>query len=164
MVSKQSGYKCGTKKNAELCQNGAAITTCTGTALTCTSTGYTMKGCTGTGLTCTDTGFPQPLFSPCVPVQLDLYRYRCSFSARKCSGFCIFTHFSPTNLLQYVPYQKSTMESLQNNSRSGLESRKTLFSQVRAFPPKSKSKYEVRVLIFLTLNLFKSPLPCCLIF
>ena len=148
--------------DAKTCQTKAAGITCTGTGSTCTSIGYSLLGCTGTGSTCTGTGWPLPLFSPCVSVQFDLYRYRCSISARKCSGFCIFTHFSSTNILQYVPYKKSTMESLQNNSKSGLASIKTLFSQVRAFPPKSKSKYEVRVFIFLTLNLFKSLFVCCL--
>ena len=47
--------------------------------------------------------------------------------------FFIFIHFSSTNLLQSIPYRKSTMESTQNNFKGGLESMKTLFSQVRPF-------------------------------
>ena len=107
-------------------------TTCTGTPLTCTGIGYPLHPCTGTAqlVPVHPTGFCPEIFD-----------------------FGVFTHFSSTNHLQFVPYQKSTMESTQNNSKCGLESMKTLFSQVRAFPPKSKSKYEIRVLIFLTLNL-----------
>ena len=148
-------YKNTRLNDVKTCQNRAAGTTCTGTALTCTGIGYSLLGCTGTGC-------PLPIFAPYVPVQLNLYRYKCSFSARECSGFCIFTHFLSTNLLQYFPYKKSTMESLQKYSKSGLESMKIYFPHVRTFLPKSKSKYEVRVLIFLTLNLFKSLLVCCL--
>ena len=80
------------------------------------------------------------------------YRYHflvpvsiCDF-APKMSGFGIFTHFSSINLLQFIPYKKSTMESTQNNSKGGLESMKTLFSQVRAFSQiENHKKDEVRV-------------------
>ena len=95
----------------------------------------------------------------CIPisVQLNLYRYTLRVFAQNNAGFCIFTQFSSTNLLQFVPYQTSTMESTQNNFKCGLELIKTLFSQVRAFPQNPNQKNEVRVLIFLTLassNLF----------
>ena len=76
------------------------------------------------------------------------------------TGFCpeirdfgIFTHFFSTNLPQFVPYQKSTMESTQNNSKCGLESIKIPFPQVRAFHQNPNQKNEVRVLIFLTFSL-----------
>ena len=61
------------------------------------------------------------------------YRYHLRVFAHKTLDFCIFIHFSSTNLLQSIPYRKSTMESTQNNSKGGLESMKTLFCQVRAF-------------------------------
>ena len=91
----------------------------------------------------------------------NLYRYmlptahfftRCTGTCSTCTGTCahfllgmfriliFFSHFSSTNPLQYFPYQKSTMESLQNNSKSGLESMKIYFPKVRTFLPKSKSK------------------------
>ena len=76
------------------------------------------------------------------------------------TGFCpemldfgIFTHFSSTNLLQFVPYQKSTMESIQNNSKCGLESIKIHFFKLGLFTKIQIKKNEVRVLIFLTLSL-----------
>ena len=81
------------------------------------------------------------------------YRYHLRVFAQKCLIFGIFTHFASTNLLQFVPYQKSTMESTQNNSKYGLESIKIHFSQVRAFHPNPNKKNEVRVLIFLTFPL-----------
>ena len=71
--------------------------------------------------------------------------------AEKMLDFSIFIHSSSTNLLQFIPYQKSTMESTQNNSKGGLESMKTLFFQVRAFSPNRKSQNMRLGFDFLTL-------------
>ena len=116
--------------DAKICQNMATRSSGTGTTLTVTSTSYPLPVGTGTGLS--GIGTDCPLHhgtdtTPLVPVPPTGF-------CPKMRDFGIFTHFSSTNLLQYVPYQKSTMESTQNNSKSGLESMKTLFSQVRAFP------------------------------
>ena len=60
--------------------------------------------------------------------------------------FAFLLIFSSTNLLQYIPYQKFTMESLQNNSKSGLELMKIHSPQVRTFLPKIQIiEDEVRV-------------------
>ena len=92
-------------------------------------TGTGLNG-TGTGLNGTDTDCP---LHPCTGTTQPVPVHPTGFCP-KMRDFAFLTHFSSTNLLQFVPYQKSTMESLQNNSKSGLESMKTLFSEVRAFP------------------------------
>ena len=104
----------------KVCQNKAAGSSGTGTTLTGTGTSYPLPVGTGTSLSGTGT-------TPLVPVPPTGF-------CPKMRDFGIFTHFSSTNLLQFVPYQKSTMQSTQKNSKGGLESMKTLFSQVRAFP------------------------------
>ena len=114
---------------AKICQNRAAGSSGTGTTLTGTGTGCPLLVGTGTGLGGTGTDcplHPGTGTTQLVPVPPTGF-------CPKMLDFCIFTHFSSTNLLQFVPYKKSTMESTLNNSKSGLESMKTLFSQVRAF-------------------------------
>ena len=96
-----------------------------------TATGTGLSG-TGTGLSGTGTGTDCPLHPGTGTTQLVLVSTM-GFCP-KMQDFGIFTHFSSINLLQFIPYKKSTMESTQKNSKSGLESMKTLFSQVRAFP------------------------------
>ena len=66
-------------------------------------------------------------------------------SAQKMVDFTILTHFSSINFLQFIPYQKSTMESTQNNSKSGLESMKTSFLKLGLFLKIKITKDEVRV-------------------
>ena len=115
---------------AKTCQNRAVGTTGTGTTLTCTDIGYPLPFGIGTGLSGTGTDCP---LHPCTGTAQPVPVHPTGFCPEMLD-FAFLTHFSSTNLLQFVPYQKSTMESLQNNSKSGLESMKTLFSQVRAFP------------------------------
>ena len=116
--------------DAKTGQNRAVGTIGTGNTLTCTGTGYPLPVSTGTCLSCTGTDCPlHPYTGTDQPVPVHPMGF-----CPKMRDFAFLTHFSSTNLLQFVPYQKSTMESLQNNSKSGLESMKTLFSQVRAFP------------------------------
>ena len=83
-----------------------------------------------------------------VPVQLNRYRYPLRVFAQKMPDFAFFTHFSSTNLLQFVPYQKSTMESTQNNSKCGLESIKSIFLKLGLFTQIQIKKNEIRVLIY----------------
>ena len=127
---------------AKICQIKVAGSSGTGTTLTGTGTSSSLPMGTGTSLSGTDTTCPLHhgyRYHFLVPVPIRDF-------SQKTLDFCIFIHFSSTNLLQSIPYQKSTMESTQNNSKGGLESMKTLFSQVRAFFPNGKSqKYEVRV-------------------
>ena len=115
---------------AKTCQNRAAGTTGTGTTLTYTDIGYPLPVGTGTGLSGIGTDCP---LHPCTGTTQPVLVHPTGF-CQKMRDFAFLTHFSSTNLLQVVPYQKSTLESLQNNSNNGLESMKTLFSQVRAFP------------------------------
>ena len=120
----------------KICQNRAAGSSGTGTTFTGTGTSYPLPIGTGTSLSGTGTDFPLHHgtgTTPLVPVPPTGF-------CLKMRDFGIFTHFSSTNLLQFVPYQKSTMESTQNNSKRGLESIKIPFPQVRAFHLKSKSK------------------------
>ena len=95
--------------------------------------------CTGTRSTCTGTCWPPPIFAQGVPIHVQPVPVHVLVSCLGCWDFCIFTHFSSTNLLQYIPYQKSTMESHQNNSKSGLYSIKIHFPQVRTFLPKNQN-------------------------
>ena len=139
MITKLNGVK--------ICQFKVAGSIGTGTTLTGTGTNPSLPVgiCTslsGTGTTC-------PLhhgywYHFLVPVPMRDF-------AQKMLDFSIFIHSSPTNLLQFVPYQKSTMESTQNNSKGGLESMKTPFSQVRAFSPNRKSQKMRLGFDFLTL-------------
>ena len=122
-------YECGTLR-CKISKNGVAGTTGIDTPLTCTGTGYPLPVGTSTGLSCTGTNCP---LHPCTGTAQPIPVHPTGFCP-KMRDFAFLTHFSFTNLLQFVPYQKSTMESLQNNSKSGLESMKTLLSQVRAFP------------------------------
>ena len=113
-------------------------TTLTGTGTTLTGTGTSSSLLVGTGTNLSGTGTTCPLhhgyrYHSLVPVPFTGF-------AQKTLGFGIFTHFSSTNLLQFIPYQKSTMESTQNNSKCGLESMKTLFSQVKAFSSNQEHK------------------------
>ena len=115
---------------AKICQ--MKVAGCSGTGTTLTGTGASSSLPVGTSTSLSGTGTTFPLhhgyrYHFLVPVPIHDF-------AQKMSGFGIFTHFSLINLLQFIPYQKSTMESTQNNSKGGLESMKTLFSQVRAFP------------------------------
>ena len=83
-----------------------------------------------------------------VPVPLNWYRYPLRVFAQKMRDFAFFTHFSSTNLLQFVPYQKFAMESTQNNSKCGLESIKSIFLKLGLFTQIQIKKNEIRVLIY----------------
>ena len=123
---------------AKICQFKVARSSGTGTTLTGTGTSSSLPVGTSTSTSLSGTGTTCPLhhgylYHSLVPIPLTGF-------AQKTLDFGIFTHFSSTNLLQFIPYQKSTMESTQNNSKGGLESMKTLFSQVRAFSPNQEHK------------------------
>ena len=97
-------------------------------------TGTTLSG---TGTTCLlHNGYQ---YYSLVPVPL-------AGSAQKMADFAILTHFSSINLLQFIPYKKSTMESTQNNFKSGLEFMKAYFLRLELFPKIKITKDEVRVL------------------
>ena len=127
---------------AKICQIKVAGSSGTGTTLTGTGTSPSLP--VGTGTTLIGTGATCLLhhgyrYHFLVPVPIRDF-------AQKTLDICIFIHVSSTNHLQSTPYKKSTMESTQNNSKGGLESMKTLFSQVRAFSPNQKSRKDgVRV-------------------
>ena len=108
---------------AKICQFKVVGSSGNGTTLTDTSTSSSLP--VGTGTSLSGTGTTCPLHHG--------YRYHLRVFAQKTLDFCIFIKFSSTNLHQSIPYRKSTMESTQNNSKGGLESMKTIFSQVRAF-------------------------------
>ena len=101
---------------AKTSQNRAIGGSGTGTTLTGFGTGHPLL--VGTGTSLSGTGTTCPLHHGTGTTLW--YRYHLRVFAHKCWIFVIFTHFSSTNLLQFVPYQKSTMESTQNNSKCGL--------------------------------------------
>ena len=74
------------------------------------------------------------------------YRYHLVVLPRKWQISPFSSIFSSINLLQFIPYQKSTMESTQNNSKSGLSPIKPLFLKLGSFPKIKIIKDEVRVL------------------
>ena len=131
------------------CQNRTTGSSGTGTTLTGTGTSPSLPVGTGTSLSGTSTTCPLHHGTGTTL----WYRYHLRVFCPKMLDFGIFTHFSSTNLLQFVPYQNSTMESTQNNSKCGLKSIKIHFTQVRAFHQNPNQKNEVRVLILLTLSL-----------
>ena len=91
----------------------------------------------GTGTTSPlHNGYRYPLL---VPVPL-------AGSAQKMADFVISLPFFFNKPLQILPTSKLTMESIQNNSKSGLGSIETSFSQVGLFPKIKIIKGEVRVL------------------
>ena len=144
--------------SAKICQFKVAESS--GTGITLTGTGTSSSLPVGTDTSLSGTGTTCPLHHE--------YRYHFLVSvpihnfAQKTLDFCLFIHFSSTNLLQSIPYKKSTMESTQNNSKSGLESMKTSFLKLGLFPQIKIIKEEVRVLFFLP-YLFKSPFVGCMI-
>ena len=110
--------------DAKICQIKVAGSS--GTYTTLTGTSPSLPVGIGTNLSRTNTTCPLHhgyQYHSLVPVPLTSF----------CPENVGFLHFSSTNLLQSIPYRKSTMESTQNNSKDGLESMKTLFSQVRDF-------------------------------
>ena len=109
---------------AKTCQNRAAGTTGTGTTLTCTGTGYPLPVGTGTGLICT--GIDCPLH-PCTCTAQPIPIHPTGFCP-KMRDFAFLTHFSSTNLLQFVPYQKSTMEYTQKQLQKWFRLNKNPFS------------------------------------
>ena len=114
---------------ANICQKRAVGSSGTGTTLTGTGTSYPLTVGTGTGLSGTGTDCPLHHGTGTTP----LVSVPPTGFCPKMQDFGIFTHFYSTNLLHFVPYQKSTMVSTQNNSKCGLESIKINFPQVRAF-------------------------------
>ena len=94
---------------AKTCQNRAAGTTGPGTTLTYTGTGYPMPVSIGTTQTYTGTDCP---LHPCTGTAQPVPVHPTGFCP-KMRDFAFLTHFSSTNLLQFFPYQKSTMESTQ---------------------------------------------------
>ena len=141
----------------------AAGTTCTGTPLTCTGTSYPLHNLYR---------YTLDMYRYRLPTAY-LYRYRLPTAyLYRYSSTCIgtpygvlprnvrdfaFSHIFHPQLFSNSSHIKNPPWNLpKNNSKCGLDSIKSIFPQVRAFHLNSKSKYEVRVLIFLTLNLFKS--------
>ena len=112
MVPKQSMHEYGTY-GAKICKNWVAGSSGTGTSMT--GTGYPLPVSTGTDLSGTGTG---------------------TFCPEKCGilHFSLIFHppiFSNSSHIKNPPW---------NNFKSGLESMKTLFSQVRAFPQNPNKK------------------------
>ena len=98
-----------------------------------------------------------------------LYRYSSTdtgtpygFLPRNMMDFA-FSHIFLPQLFSNSSHIKNPPWNLpKNNSKCGLDSIKIHFPQVRAFNLKSKIKRMRLRFLFITLNLFKSPLPCFL--